>query len=70
MKRIVSYESVLKILDANKKRDDIFWRGQKPKFQIISYRNESYGEFLRRNPNATKKQRILAIQRFYNNLLK
>jgi len=69
MKKIVSYENVLKILDANKKRDDIFWRGQKPIFQMISYKNESYSEFLRRNPTSTKKQRILAIQRFYNHLL-
>jgi len=85
IRRIVSYDSALKEIDTNRSRDDIFWRGQKPRFQIISYRdrvttytigfgvenkNESYGEFLRRNPTATKKQRIIAIQRFYNNLLK
>ena len=71
MRRTVSYESV-KEIDTNKQRNDIFWKGIKPtpRFQIISYRNESYGEFLRRNPNASKKQRIIAIQRFYNNLLK
>ena len=30
----------------------------------------SYGEFLRLNPIATKKQRVDAIKNFYDNLLK
>ena len=29
----------------------------------------SYGEFLEKNPNSTKKQRVNAILNFYNSLL-
>jgi len=40
-------------------------------FQVRSkHRLESYGDFLRNHPSATKKQRIHAIQQFYDNLLK
>jgi hypothetical protein len=70
MRRSVSYKSIQTGVDTNRKRDDVFWKGVNPKIQMVFYHNESYGEFLRRTPNATKKQRILAIQRFYNNLLK
>jgi hypothetical protein len=30
----------------------------------------SYGEFLQMNPKATKKQRVQAIQKFYNDLMR
>lgn len=30
----------------------------------------SYGEFLQTNPKATKKQRVQAIQKFYNDLMR
>ena len=29
-----------------------------------------YGEFIRQNPNATRKERIKAIKEFYEKLLK
>jgi hypothetical protein len=36
--------------------------------KIVNNDSVSYGEFLAKNPKATKKQRIQAVKRFYDKL--
>jgi hypothetical protein len=69
MKRCVSFESTLtkqRQISENTPRG----RTSLPRLEVHPYpRLESYVEFLRDHPFATKIQRIRAIQQFYDELL-
>jgi hypothetical protein len=77
VKRCLSY-NVIQLVDAvcsdykkYKSCDDLCGLVNKPSIDMIKPPAKecvSYSVFLKKNPGASKKQRVEAIQRFYDNL--